>query len=457
MANDAHALPGVEILCHNLSHSDLVLSLNDRAMTHPTARIFARPSFRSYREITGKMVHQIADDDVVSSQIQTVFYPVFSRHKTGTQGQYPVMSEPSTNVVVPVGFDLRQNAVAVDDTATLRFRGADLEVLQQPSSSSSTSSTTTAPGNGCVSESVFFPLVAVLIPKWLQTCDPDKKKIIFIVSGRGTPNDSSSRMVDNSTKFTGVLITKFIEREYPDVEVFHVHSTTNIFRYDENIAFVKRELLPMIDSIRDQLAHELAAKWKDNFRLTLSFADGSSARISAINAALKPYRPNFMHFWQLKTFWNEAKICDDDIESHSYEEISVDPAVPIDQTENTVRLAVAEMSKFKQEFEYIRGDASVETDLSSFWLRKTKKPVLAVLLVQKPGQRPKLYRGTNMEVSMPTGSRSLSSRPLSLTRLPFSYHPPCRCRCRPAACARNGTSSGRPSQTTSRCVGRTSR
>jgi hypothetical protein len=86
------------------------------------------------------------------------------------------------------------------------------------------------------------------------------------------------------------LITKFIEREYPSLEVVHVHSATNIFRYDENIAFVKRELLPLIDSIRDDLAARLGAKWKESMRLTLSFADGSSARISAINAALKHYR-----------------------------------------------------------------------------------------------------------------------------------------------------------------------
>ena len=46
----------------------------------------------------------------------------------------------------------------------------------------------------------------------------------------------------------------------------------------------------MIDSLRDNLAHRVAAKWKDLFKLTLSFADGSSARVSAINAALKPYR-----------------------------------------------------------------------------------------------------------------------------------------------------------------------
>jgi hypothetical protein len=44
-------------------------------------------------------------------------------------------------------------------------------------------------------------------------------------------------------------------------------------------------------------------------------------------------------------------------------------------------------------------------DIAKFWLRKTHKPVLAVLLVQSAGAKvPTLYRGTNMEVSMPTGS-----------------------------------------------------
>jgi hypothetical protein len=43
-------------------------------------------------------------------------------------------------------------------------------------------------------------------------------------------------------------------------------------------------------------------------------------------------------------------------------------------------------------------------DIRKFWLRKTQKPVLAVLAVQLDSGRIKLYRGTNMEVSMPTGS-----------------------------------------------------
>jgi hypothetical protein len=53
--------------------------------------------------------------------------------------------------------------------------------------------------------------------------------------------------------------------------------------------------------------------WKNSMNLTLSFADGSSARISSINASLRHYRPNYMHFWQLKTFWSENILVSDDI------------------------------------------------------------------------------------------------------------------------------------------------
>lgn len=53
---------------------------------------------------------------------------------------------------------------------------------------------------------------------------------------------------------------------------------------------------------------------------------------------------------------------------------------------------------FRGEKDVVGGDA--RDDLASFWLRKTKRPVLAVLLVQKKGGEPQLYRGTNMEVGV---------------------------------------------------------
>lgn len=73
--------------------------------------------------------------------------------------------------------------------------------------------------------------------------------------------------------------------------------------------------MPEIEALRDAKAREFGASWRDKFRLTVSFASGSPARIAAIQAALRPYRPTFMHMWQLKTFWQYERVSLDDIES----------------------------------------------------------------------------------------------------------------------------------------------
>ena len=213
---------------------------------------------------------------------------------------------------------------------------------------------------------------------------------------------------------------KYINFLYPDVTVVRIHSEeSNIFRYDENLTFVKRQLIPCIDAYRDAHArglpypdeitdsidlkcneYEFDPDWKKNFKVTLSFADGSPARTYAIQTSLRPYRPTYFHVWQLKTFWHNTKVCDDDIEIHSYDEMEITPAIDVSIANKRVQSMVEELKKFKYEF---LSKMTQRNDLARFWLRKTKKPVLAVLLVESSGVS-KIYRGTNMEVSMPTGS-----------------------------------------------------
>ena len=79
------------------------------------------------------------------------------------------------------------------------------------------------------------------------------------------------------------------------------------------------------------------------------------------------------------------------------------PAIAFDQTSEEVSRVTVEMKAFRRDFLQSIKEGG-RSDLREFWLRKTRKPVLAVLLVQKPNHEPVLYRGTNMEVSMPTGS-----------------------------------------------------
>jgi len=65
-------------------------------------------------------------------------------------------------------------------------------------------------------------------------------------------------------------------------------------------------------------------------------------------------------------------------------------------------MVVKEMKIFRQDF--LKAMIEGRNDIHNFWLRKSKKPVLAVLLVDHPQEGLIVYRGINMEVSMPTGS-----------------------------------------------------
>ncbi len=60
-----------------------------------------------------------------------------------------------------------------------------------------------------------------------------------------------------------------------------------------------------------------------------------------------------------------------------------------------VRELVEEMKRHCAEFMRV---ASKEHELDKFWLRKTKKPVLSVLMVKKLNEPAKFFRGINMEV-----------------------------------------------------------
>lgn len=244
-----------------------------------------------------------------------------------------------------------------------------------------------------------------MLSQWIRQCTAGAKQRVILVSGRGQAIDTGTSELDNSTQFTAQLVKLFIDTKWPMIACHLIHSDDNLFRYDSNIMFVKKDLVPFVSLLRDEVVRKHREKWRDYFKLTLSFADGSSARISAINQSLRHYQPSYMHFWQLKSFWREQKIYHDDVESHTFEEIATEPAMKISMIDDPLILAaVNEINAFHSELLSALRDNN--HDITDFWLRKTLKPVLAVLIVQKEGtgQEIKRYRGTNLEVSLPTGS-----------------------------------------------------
>mmetsp|Transcript_1117 Transcript_1117/g.2341 ORF Transcript_1117/g.2341 Transcript_1117/m.2341 type:complete len:1039 (-) Transcript_1117:331-3447(-) len=521
----------LEILVHNVSHTDLVLglsgdeglkSIGKRAMRVPfladfedtprknntsphgisTERartntdkddsdekyIMCRPRFSAFDLFSRRVLSELQDqiDSTSAEELDSsnsasnkhplhqkiISYPRYER--SNKTARYTLVTpRPSDQYMLPAGFNLERtegvNNAAVDpcEMPNLRLRGRDiprvdpyllgetprrvnlpsqrLETIHSPPNDEQSGMQT--PSRGSIQETlrinaVFFPLLATLLPRWLgQIADkfggqdgeqktvaaplhsPNVKKVVVLVSGVGTPRNWTHSISGNSTQTCAELMELFIRLLYPDVTVVRIHSETNIFRYDENITFANQELMPCIDSYRDaharsepypdEKSYDRVASssehspfnpdWRQSVSVTYSFADGSAARSHAIQAALRPYRPTYFHFWQLKTFWHESKITDEDIEVHSFEEMETVPAMAIDQTSDDVMMVVNEMKAFRKSFIETLKDGG-RSDLKTFWLRKTKKPVLAVLLVRKPGGKHILYRGTNMEVSMPTGS-----------------------------------------------------
>lgn len=272
----------MDILLHNLSHADLLLGV----VTPATAArqdsdvLIVRPKFSKFHSISKSLhdhiIHHLAAIKIVTS-------PLYNRRDSSDAGES-----------VPIGFDLR-DVPATCDIRDVRFR-KELPPSEEDDAGSSVPRPASPPPltrrrpDACSVHFIYFPLLAVLLKRW-QLHTRFEQRHLILVSGRGQPIDQSSQELDNSTQFTGHLVDEFVKCALDARLTVHlIHSDTNLFRYDENILFVKRELLPQIHELRRQVVARRKDKWRDFMRMTLSFADGSSARISAINQSLKIYQ-----------------------------------------------------------------------------------------------------------------------------------------------------------------------
>lgn len=287
----------MEVLLHNLSHSDMILGvskINDKKTEEMNEEglIIARPKFSRFHVISALLyAHVVKHREDVQ---------IFTAHPYTRPKQ--IDAEPVIVAAnVPVGFDLTGLSKLVRcDVEDLRFRQDDKEKLLSGASHASTAHERV---HQCEIRFVYFPLFAISLRQWhihtacLYEMIPSHhiERSIVLVSGRGKPNDAHAQEQDNSTEYTAKLLQEFVKHQsnecvYNKHTVYLLHSNTNLFRYDENILFVKRQLIPLVHELRTPIVGKYKEKWRENMRITLSFADGSSARVSAINQALKLYQ-----------------------------------------------------------------------------------------------------------------------------------------------------------------------
>ena len=402
--------PAIEMLIHNISHSDMVLRVEEdpfEAATGQEARRYlARPQFNDFMPVSSLINEKLKEYE--------------------GEGALPeVVSVPSKyRVSYPAGLDLRRGGISpgveltrtvADDAPSpsaawrsLHIKGSKHGFLTGRELAERDSSTPRV-------VQVYLPLLATVLPEWMRAVKkrflqrplgtPQPRKVLVLVSGAGQPRDEHANPNDNSTEATGWLMERFVRLVYPEVEVIHIRSESEsgIFKYDDNVRFVKKQVLPIVEAKRHEMVQAHGDGWASHLRVTVCLADGAPARISALHAAMRSYRPDYLHVWRTKTFWDTELLSEEDVESHTFKKLEMRPPQHRSQLPSTAEKGlVDEMVRYKRQFEAVRDSGAHE--LASFWLRKTGKAVLGVLVTRKADGTYTYWRGMNVEVSMPTGT-----------------------------------------------------
>ncbi|TYZ65904.1 hypothetical protein PybrP1_002942 [[Pythium] brassicae (nom. inval.)] len=373
----------MEFLVHNISHSDLIVELSwvrddpsASAGEHVPLSLLGRPKFSLFQQTGHAILEALAAADARGARLS---------------------SACEDGGPAPVGFQLSASPIAVSSLHDFQIRGG-----------SETFELIARHWKRVAITAVYFPLVALLLPKWRHVLREFKsersRQLLYLISGAGIPRNEAHAVHGNSTESTARLLALFVQLNYPQMDVIQVHSGSNIFRFDDNVQFMTRELRPRLEAHREALVDRFGDAWKAHFHVTIAYTDGPPARLSALNASLRMYRPSYLHLWQLKTFWHERRLSMGDVDFHSFENIEASPCVAASDADALTQALVHEMRVFRDQFLRAEGDGEV----GAFWLRKSRKPVLAVLLVEKQdacgATRLVVHRGMNCEVSMPTGS-----------------------------------------------------
>ena len=324
---------------------------------------------------------------------------------------------------------------------------------------------------------VYFPVLAAVLPKWINgfvgdleapranaanangaeasarnaaggpsesaNADADAnvartRRVLYLVSGYGAPVNASHAPESNSTEAMARVMKRFVEWAYPGlIDVRLAHSGNGVFRYDKNVSFVSETLRPAVARHRDAVASAFGEEWVKRFKLTVALCDGTPARLHALMATFRDMRPYLAHAFRLKRFWHDGELDTGDVDIQRWARAEAAPPIPLARLELALRGAGVGVGASSADIARAGMEASVTLrlvremkahrrafagaakrgahELTSFWLRKTRKPVLAVLCAVKAASAAKprhslaaddfeFHRGVNLEVSMPTGS-----------------------------------------------------
>ena len=405
------------VLVLNISHEDVVLQLasssggaassSTTTSSSSSSFTFDRPAFSSFDSVARSVASRL---DAVATTTAACASIAGDDGRTIAAG-----FQLSTRMVSLVGSSSVATAAAAAAAAATGVPVERKQLHHAARRGGAPSSEITA---------VYFPLVVTALALWLKKTLLSSRRcrrIVYLISGAGTPSDPNGSSEGNSTHEASLLIARFIRFVHSELEVHTVDSGAGVFEHAANVRFVNSTLRPQIMAHVERIAADAAVEnWKEHMHLCIALTSGSPARISAITNGLRYFEPDFIHVFRLKTFIY-TKMIDLGATSTSFAsfaDVETSSAVSAALCSEDVQAVAREMLLRRAAVEKVIREGS---ELSSFWLRKTRKPVLAVLVVQKRGGARTFYHGMYTHCYSRGERTAVSSYTSQLTLLLSTY------------------------------------
>eukprot|EP00928_Gymnodinium_smaydae_P013529 TRINITY_DN14932_c0_g3_i1.p1 TRINITY_DN14932_c0_g3~~TRINITY_DN14932_c0_g3_i1.p1 ORF type:complete len:544 (-),score=79.66 TRINITY_DN14932_c0_g3_i1:302-1933(-) len=419
------------VLVYNVSLNDMLLATGKLPAPNKRKEFpnglpgLARPLFSAQLPMSTKILEILPEDPTLV---------------TWQEAKAPGSSSSEADEVhLPLGFELPDEGEEILSVDQLRFRKyPDAALDNGPDADSDT-----APMFSYHVKAVFFPLLSAVVTAWLRgVAAKADRRVVVLASGRAEPRDQLADTQGNSTERTAHLMTKFMMKAFGGdqhrVQTRPLHADGDAFRYDTNLRFCHQLLLPLLDQEREEVALRSGDKWPERFSVTLALCDGTHSRMQVLSQCLREFRPEMAHLSPVKAFWHSCALRPSDVDRASYERAfeAAPPTEVAAVTDPALSAVIAEVIAHRNGFLFAQPREAArqngggcggcgggcgggfglppagapappladDSDLERFWLRKTRKPVLSVLLVQRDGGPLRMHRGINLEVSMPTGS-----------------------------------------------------
>lgn len=411
----------MEVLVHHVSYSDVVLGVHEPS----TGKTRYGQCRGALEEIAAGLMRVIRTSE--SSERQPVY-----QCRLIKEADLKSFRDGDDGPTINVGFDLSPVQALIRNESwhnpekVLRQSDEyeDNKAERSPEEVPAISPESQPPPSPSAAQPLFnrvcFPIFALALHTFLEKmrrqlhrCDYLK---VFFLSGchQQLGHGAESR----STYSAALLLVKWTEQFLQErvreanhnvkVEIEVIHSGSGIFVYDENVRFVTQEVLPKIDAAREKCLDSYKSGWSRFFRVTTTLAEGAPARVSAITQGLHHFRPDYIHILRPKAFLHHQVLFSDGVDFVNFEAASTLPAISLQASNFSSCLQDADIRRLIKEMlehkESVLHALRTGVELPQFWLRKSRQPVLAVLMVRKPDETPRFYRGMNLEVSMPTGS-----------------------------------------------------